>query len=105
MSSGSAYQMSDEWVNTVPDLPEPRGWFTIAAMALPPRDLQAEVARHFHGTPESRILLAWRLGREALDLFHATLPPGTSRAEARRIMQRNTRRGRRPSRAFDADGR
>lgn len=73
------------------------------AMSLPPRDLRAEVTRHFRGTPESRILQAWRLGREALDLFLATLPPGTSRAEARRLMQRNTHRGRRPSRAFAVD--
>jgi hypothetical protein len=75
------------------------------SMSLPPRDLRAEISRQFRGTPEKRILQAWRLGREALDLFLATLPPGTSRAEARRLMQRNTHRGRRPSRAFDADGR
>jgi hypothetical protein len=74
-------------------------------MALPPRELQAEVARHFHGTPEARILLAWRLGREALDLFQASLPAGTSRAEARRLMQRNTHRGRHRSRAFDTEKR
>jgi hypothetical protein len=71
-------------------------------MRLPARDLKAEAAKHFRGTPEERLLLAWRLGREALELFLATLPPGTTRADARRILERNKCRGRRPSRLMEA---
>jgi len=64
---------------------------------LPPRDLQAEIEKHFHGTPAERIETALRLGREALALFLATMPAGTSQEQARFIMQRNKNRGRRPS--------
>ena len=70
--------------------------------SLPERDLQAEVEKHFKGTPEERYELAMRLGREALDAFLATLPPGTTREEAREILRRNKHRGRRPSRVMDA---
>jgi hypothetical protein len=69
---------------------------------FPARDLDQEVAKHFQGTPEERILLALRLGREALELFHATLPPGTSLDEAREILRRNKHRGRRPSAVMDS---
>lgn len=64
---------------------------------LPTRDLAAEAAKHFRGTPGERMEAAMRLGREALDLFLATQPPGTSRQVARLILQRNKHRGRRPS--------
>lgn len=61
------------------------------------RDLASEAAKHFRGTAEERILEARRLGEEVLDLFLASQPPGTTRADARRTLQRNTHRGRRPS--------
>jgi hypothetical protein len=66
-------------------------------MKLAARDLASEIRKHFQGTPEERILQAMRLGQQALDIFQATLAPGTSRAAAREIMQRNKRHGRRPS--------
>jgi hypothetical protein len=69
--------------------------------SLPPRDLQAEIAKHFKGTPEERLREALRLGKAELDTFLATLPPGTTRAEARDILRRNKHRGRRPSRLMD----
>ena len=69
--------------------------------SLPARDLEAELAKHFKGTPESRVREALRLGREALDAFLATLPPGTTPAEARAILRRNKHRGRRPSKVMD----
>jgi hypothetical protein len=69
---------------------------------LPPRDLDQEVAKHFQGTPEERMRLALRLGQEALKLFHATLPPGTTLAEAREILRLNKQRGRRPSKVMEA---
>ena len=70
--------------------------------SLPARDLQAEVAKHFKGTAEERFLESLRLGQAALDAFHATLPPGTTRGEAREILRRNKNRGRRPSRVMEA---
>ena len=69
---------------------------------LPERNLAAEVAKHFRGTPESRVLDALRLGEEALAAFLATLPPGTTRDEAREIVRRNKNRGRTPCRCMDA---
>ena len=69
---------------------------------LPPRDLDQEVAKHFQGTPEERMRLALRLGQEALKLLHATLPPGTTLAEAREILRLNKQRGRRPSKVMEA---
>ena len=69
---------------------------------LPPRDLDQEVAKHFQGTPEERMLLALRLGQEALHLFHATLPAGTTLAEAREILRLNKQRGRQPSKVMEA---
>jgi hypothetical protein len=67
-----------------------------------PRSLATELRKHFHGTAGERILTAVRLGQQALDLYLATLPPGTSRADARRTMQRRTHRGRQPSAVMDA---
>ncbi len=69
---------------------------------LPPRDLQAEVQRHFWGTPEQRVLASLRLGEQMLDVFLATQPPGMSREQARRLLQRNHNRGRQHSAAIDA---
>jgi hypothetical protein len=70
-------------------------------MALRPRDLDDEIAKHFQGTPESRVLEALRLGQEMLDAFLATLPPGTSRLEAAEILSRNKNRGRTPSKLME----
>jgi hypothetical protein len=64
------------------------------------RDLQTEIEKHFRGTPAERVELALRLGRQALDAFRATLPPGTTRQQARAILQRNKNRGRRPCRVL-----
>ncbi|MBI4516813.1 MAG: hypothetical protein HY699_13460 [Deltaproteobacteria bacterium] len=69
---------------------------------LPRRDLTEDLAKHFRGTAEERVLLALRLGQEGLDLFLATLPPGTPRARAAAIAQRNTHRGRRRSMVMEA---
>ena len=69
---------------------------------LPARNLHAEVERHFRGTPSQRILEALRLGEYVLDAFLATQPPGLSREQARRRLQRNRNRGRRPSAAVEA---
>ncbi len=69
---------------------------------LPARTLDAEVARHFRGTAEERILLALRLGQEGLDIFLASLPPGTTRGAAADIARRNKQRGRRRSAALEA---
>ena len=63
-------------------------------MKLGARDLLNEAAKHFKGTPAKRVLEAERLGREALAIFLATQPPGTTFAEARAVLQRNTHRGR-----------
>ena len=54
------------------------------------------------GTPEERVLAVLRLGDEILELFLATLPAGTTRAAARRLMQLNSHRGRRPSACVQA---
>jgi len=64
---------------------------------LPPRDLREEVAKHFQGTSADRVDACLRLGEELLDLYLATQPPGLDRAAARRALQRNSHRGRRPS--------
>jgi|MudIll2142460700_1097286.scaffolds.fasta_scaffold1195681_2 hypothetical protein len=71
-------------------------------MRFPKRDLAAEVAKHFKGTPAERMALARRTGEQALQLFLATLPPGTTRAAALEIVRRNKHRGRRPSPLMDA---
>ena len=69
---------------------------------LAPRDVAAEVVKHFHGTPEDRIRQALQLGTQAIDLFTATLPAGTPRAVAADMLRRNKHRGRRPSALMDA---
>jgi hypothetical protein len=69
---------------------------------LPRRDLVAEVAKHFRGTAEERVLLALDLGQQGLDVFLAALPPGTTRLQAAAIARRNKQRGRRPSGAMEA---
>jgi hypothetical protein len=69
---------------------------------LPRRDLAAEVAKHFRGTAEERVLRALDLGQQALDVFLAALPPGTARLHAAAIARRNKQRGRRPSRVMEA---
>lgn len=61
------------------------------------RDLAAEAAKHFQGTPASRLRHARRLGRHALRLFRATLPEGTTLGEARRLLEAAKQRGRRRS--------
>jgi hypothetical protein len=68
---------------------------------LPRRDLAAEVAKHFRGTAEERVLLALDLGQQALDVFLAALPPGSTRLQAAAIARRNKRRGRRPSEVME----
>lgn len=69
---------------------------------LPPRDLRAELAEHGRGTPAQRVRDVLRIGEQALDLFLATLPEGTTRARARAMMQRNRHPGRRRSAAIRA---
>ena len=64
---------------------------------FPERDLSTEVAKQFRGTPAERIEVALRLGRDVLDLYLATQPPGISRQLARQILQRDKHSGRRPS--------
>jgi len=70
-------------------------------MSLPPRDLDDEIAKHFKGTPQSRVQEALRLGQEMLDAFLRNLPPGTSRLEALEILSRNKNRGRTPSKLME----
>lgn len=71
---------------------------------VPLRDLRAEVAKHFRGTPQAGMAAALRLGEQALDLFLATLPAGTTRAEARARMRRTAQYGRRRSAVVRAIG-
>jgi hypothetical protein len=62
------------------------------------RDVATEAGKRMAGTtPEERVLQALRLGERCLDLFLATLPPGTQREEARRRAQRLKGFGRRRS--------
>ncbi len=71
---------------------------------LPPRDLLDEVRRQSGGTPEERILEDLRLGEQLLDLFLATQTPGTTREQARRILQRYKHKGRQRSAVIEALG-
>jgi len=64
------------------------------------RTLRVDAATHAWGTAAQRIDAVRRLGDQALDLFLSSLPSGTARARARLIMQRNARRGRRPSKVI-----
>jgi len=61
------------------------------------RDLDAEVAKFFKGTPDERVARALRLGRRGVDVFLASLPPGTSRSVAAEMLRARTRSARRPS--------
>ena len=65
------------------------------------RDLAAETAKFFRGTPESRLAEALRVDPFALDLFLAALPAGTSREEAARRARLLTHSGRRHSRVME----
>lgn len=67
------------------------------------RDLAAEAAKHFKGSPEERMLAALEAGEMALALFRTTIPPGTPVEVARRRLQRATHAGRRASRANDGE--
>jgi hypothetical protein len=71
------------------------------ASSLLRRDLDAELQKHFWGTPEDRMRAALRLGDEAVELYRSGLAPGTTHGEAREAMRRmkangQDRRGRRP---------
>jgi hypothetical protein len=61
------------------------------------RDLDAEVAKFFRGTPDERVARALRLGRRGVDVFLASLPPGTPRSVAAEMLRVRTRSARRPS--------
>lgn len=65
------------------------------------RDLDAEAAKFFRGTPEERLARALRVDPLALELFLAGLPDGTSREEAARQARNLTHAGRRASRVMD----
>ena len=69
---------------------------------LPRRDLSEELDKHFAGTAQGRVQTALRLGEQALDLFLATLPAGTTRQRARAMLQRNRHPGRQRSTVTDA---
>ncbi len=68
------------------------------------RDLDAEVAKFFKGTPDERVVRALRLGRRGVDVFLASLPPGTPRAVAAEMLTARKRSARRPSAAVGATG-
>ena len=59
------------------------------------RDLEAEVAKFFRGTPDERVARALRLGRRGVDVFLASLPPGTPRSVAAEMLSVRTRSTRR----------
>ncbi|HSB63572.1 MAG TPA: hypothetical protein VLJ18_05365 [Thermoanaerobaculia bacterium] len=69
--------------------------------AIRRRDLAAEAAKFFQGTPEGRLAKALRPDPFALDLFLAALPEGTSREEAARQARLLTHTGRRVSRVME----
>ena len=71
---------------------------------IPARDIAAEAAKHFHGTPAERLGEALRLGRESLRRFLATQPAGTTEEAARQITRHRKHAGRRPSRVLDGAG-
>jgi hypothetical protein len=68
------------------------------------RSLRDEADKHFRGTPASRLRLARRLGRRAIELYRAALPEGTTFEQARRELEARKNRGRRPSACIDALG-
>ncbi len=62
------------------------------------RDVTAEASKYAtRTTPEQRVAEALRLGELCLDVYLASLPPGTAREEARRRAQRTKGLGRRRS--------
>jgi hypothetical protein len=61
------------------------------------RDLDAEVAKFFKGTPDERVARALRLGRRGVDVFLASLPPGTPRSVAAEMLRTRRRADRRRS--------
>jgi hypothetical protein len=65
------------------------------------RDLAAEAAKFFHGTPEGRLAQVLRADSLALDLFLTGLPKGTTREEAARRARLLTHAGRRVSRVME----
>ena len=73
-------------------------------MRLPRRDLHAEIAKHFKGSAEERIRLALGLGRQALTVFLALQPPGTTLRQAREQLRRNKHRGRHHSTSMEGRG-
>ncbi|HYN42499.1 MAG TPA: hypothetical protein VE129_12020 [Thermoanaerobaculia bacterium] len=66
------------------------------------RDLDAEVAKFFNGTPDERVARALRLGRQGVDVFLASLPPGTPRSVAAEMLDARTRSARRRCPSVDA---
>jgi hypothetical protein len=71
-------------------------------MRLGRRDLQDEIQPRFQDTAAERMLLAQRLGKRCVAIFLATQPSGLRPEDARRILQRNKARGRRPSAAIES---
>ena len=66
------------------------------------RDLDAEVAKFFKGTPDERVSRALRLGRRGIEVFLASLPPGTPRSVAAEMLRARTRSDRRSTAAGDS---
>lgn len=66
------------------------------------RDLDAEVAKFFKGTPDERVARALRLGRRGVDVFLASLPPGTPRSAASETLRARRRADRHRSAAVGA---
>ncbi len=66
------------------------------------RDLDAEVAKFFKGTPDERVARALRLGRRGVDVFLASLPPGTPRSVAAEMMNARKHSARRRGPTVDA---
>jgi hypothetical protein len=65
------------------------------------RDLAAEAAKHFKGSPEERMANALALGRDLFEMYARTLAPTVTRAEAGERVRLTTHAGRRPSRVMD----
>lgn len=66
------------------------------------RDLDAEMAKFFTGTPDERVARALRLGRRGVDVFLASLPPGTPRSLAAEMLKARKRSSRRRCATVDA---
>jgi hypothetical protein len=65
-------------------------------------ELDGEVAKHFRGTPATRVQLAQDMGRRAVEMFRSARSTRLTYRDAVRVLQRNTHRGRRPSRVMAA---